>query len=291
MVRLSSRLDRKGHHKLADKMDRAAGFHRSAGYSTQMGDLRHVLKEGYDPWDYEDNLPDFLNKDHEEVWEGPNWFDNASQDDLDAFREYNEKNQITENDPLYAPPYESLVYEGDSPSMNWQVHFTNEPWDIASSGFKYGHPDTEGVHLTTWKKDRTKKGGFNFAFDVDRTPNESNYGKHAVIFPSGAIETYHSGDEEHQNIFWGPTVDPRMIFPVTKEEVRISPEEDQAKGLTRDPKYGYGFTTDMWVVRDWNERQLFKSENIRDCVGWIERNWRQLLSTREKIEGKRRRRR
>lgn len=37
---------------------------------------------------------------------------------------------------------------------------------------------------------------------------------------------------------------------------------------------------------DWNERPLFKSDKLRDCVGWVDRNWRQLLSTREKSENR-----
>ena len=285
-LRMASRLDARGQYDLADRLECLVT--RTAGYSNQMGDLRYKLKEGYDPWDYEDNLNDFTGQDMDVAeGEGTNWLENATPEQLQQFRDYHEQHPISENDPFYAPAYETLEYEGDSPSMNWQVHFTNEPWDIASQGFKYGHPDMEGVALTTWKRDRTKAPGFNFAFDSDRAPNESSYGNDAVIFPSAAVETFHAGDQEHQNIFWGPSVDPRMIFPVTKEEMEITPQEDQARGLTKE---GWGYTTDMWVVRDWNQRPLFKSESIRDCVGWVDRNWRQLLSTRENIEQRKARR-
>ena len=239
---------------------------RLAGYSTELGTLRHILKQGYDPYDYEYNLSDFLGQ-NVDVGEGEgyDWLEKASPEQLDAFRQWNENHPMSEYDPAGAPAYETLDYRGIS-EPRWQVHFTDEPEDIASQGFSYGHPEIEGVQLTTHYKNRATRPGFNFSFDADSVPNGTQYGKHAVIFPSGALNTYHHGDEERQNIFWGSHVDPRMIFPVRYEE------DDGGQWC--------------WIVRDWNDRDIFRSPQIRDCVGWVERNWRQLLSTREKVERK-----
>jgi len=261
MTRLASRLDEKGHHRLADDLDKVAG------YSSELGMLRQILKEGYNPYDYDQNLNEFLEDEGIDIAEGKgaNWIEGASQDELESFEDWNQDHPLSESDPYYAPAYESMDYEGTG-SPKWQVHFTDDPYGIASSGFEYGHPEIDGIALTTWKKDRKKRGGFNFSFDADSVPNQTSYGKNAVIFPTGAINVFHHGDQEHQNIFWGPTTDPLMIFPVMNEG------ED-------------------WVIYDWNDREVFRSGSLRDCVGWVERNWRQLLSTREKIDPNSRRRR
>jgi hypothetical protein len=257
-------------YELADGMDRVAG------YSSQLGMLNQVLKQGYSPHFYDWNVPKFLGPEADiepSEGEASDWIENASPEQLEEFRDFNERHPISENSPWDAPPFESMDYRGVT-RPQWQIHFTNNPWDVASQGFTHGYRDIEGVAYTNGRRPNPS-GGFNFSFDPRDAPNESPYGEHAVIFPSGAVQTYHHGDEEHQNVFWGPSVDPRMIFPVERTYVNVW--DDEFDEPTEDL---------LWVVKNWDDRPVFSSEDIQDCVGWVDRNWRQLYSAREKIERK-----
>jgi len=73
--------------------------------------------------------------------------------------------------------------------------------------------------LTTHKRNREKNPGYNFAFeegsrDAKNVASDGKYGNEAVVFWGDGVKAYHSGDEENQIIFWGPSVDTRMIFPI-----------------------------------------------------------------------------
>ena len=155
-----------------------------------------------------------------------------------------------------------MIFEGVV-KPTWLIHFTDDPDGIAMNGFKYGHEEFRGLHLTTYKGDRMKFPGYNFYFDTDNerdyrsTARQGKYGKHAVVFWGSGVEAWHSGDEERQVVFWGPSVRKDMIFPV---------------------KNDYG----DWTVFGWNDRELYKSESIEDAVNWIINNYRMLQSIRDK---------
>jgi len=214
---------------------------------------------GFDPYDYEYQIGDFIGEEVDpSEGEASDWIEQATPEQIEAFKEWTTRNPSDEG--YYAPIYEALEYRGMETKPKWQIHFTENPVDIADSGFEYGHPEVEGVHLTTHKRDRNKKPGFNFSFDADGFRyNQSDYGEYAVLFPTTTMETYHYGDNQYQNIFWGPSVDPKMIFPIH-------------------------FEGGEWTVKDWEEREVHSSEDLNEIINWIQTNWRQLASTREKTE-------
>ena len=252
---LAKKLDDLGLHHISDEMDRIV----VAGYSTELGSLKNYLQDGFNPYDYEYLIEDFASRygliDENKEFDSYEWIENASKMQLAAFEEF--VNDNVGDQGYDSPAYQSVSYDGMS-RPKWQIHFTDDPEYVSEEGFQIGHPEIEGVHLTTYNK--SDSPGYNFSFDVnERGTYNKNYGKHAVVFFSGGIETTHYGDEERQNIFWGPNVDPRMIFPIWNDG-------------------------GDWTIVDSNGREVFTSENIQDCVNWIQTNWTQLYATREKAE-------
>jgi hypothetical protein len=241
-------------------------------YSPELGSLKYILEQGWSPHDYADKVIDFLKKysneprldvDFDECeydpWEyGDEWIENvATPESLEKFKNFTQ--YVYDDFPTMDMPYNYMDLNKFMKPM-WQVHFTDYPFDIAEQGFVKGHPEVEGVHLTTYYKDRGRGPGFNFGYLADyRLPNQSQYGKHAVVFYGGGLDIHHYGDMENQTIFWGPFIDPRMIFPLYYD--------------------GY-----EWNVIAENGREIFQSEDIDSAVNYVISNWRMLddIKTKEK---------
>src|SRR5271157_5056161 len=132
-------------------------------------------------------------------------FDTIPEDVLSDFLEqYGER--ALRDDPAMAPTFLTVDYRRDVKNA-WLVHFTDYPEAIAKDGFKFGMDRVEQLALTTYFKEDAKKfGGYNFALDAHHRNLEGlgkNYGKHCVLFQANGIETYRSGDDFEQIIFWG----------------------------------------------------------------------------------------
>jgi hypothetical protein len=173
---------------------------------------------------------------------------------FDKFSEWARERVFSELDPHEQPNWVSMEKAGVVKPDQWLVHFTNSPWYIARDGFEYGHEEEQGLAYTTHKKNRTKGPGYNFAFkagsrDASFKASKKTYGKEAVMFRCGAIETYHNGDDENQVIFWGP--DAKDIVPI------------------------YDAGGDWQVIDNRTERPLFTSEIFDTVVDWVERNFDQ----------------
>ena len=240
-------------------------------YSAEEMMLARYLKGGPDVYDYAHRFEDYL---EDEAWdeesaehpwyvkvveEGEDgveacheWIDSADEKRKAAFvhwlRDHGKENTYD------SPAYEVMgnVKYG---KPGWLVHFTGDAWGIADSGFLYGHEGFEGLHLTTWKVDRQKGTGYNFAFDAGNASDirgaSGKYGNEMVVFWSSGVEADHSGDEERQVMFWGPSVRTDMIFPVVQ----------------RDGE---------WQVASRGGRRLYSSESVMKVIGWVEDNWRML---------------
>ena len=137
----------------------------------------------------------------------------------------------------------------------WLVHFTDNAWKVAKKGFAYGS-DYEGLHLTTWRRNRqVNRGPFAFAFEAGNkfslaAARGKKYGSDAVLFQcSGAIEAYHTGDEENQVVF------------------------DKDHTYCRVPIYRCH--NGEWRVEDCKaERNLFQGDFLT-VVQWVGANFRQ----------------
>lgn len=238
----------------------------TASYVEEVGYLKRYLEGGVDPYDYIYKLPEFFDDNPDIAPEdfdtdyAEEWIENAPKEHLDRFIEYCRENPIMTDDPFSAPSYEHLDYRGFV-KPTWLVHFTDEPWAIEREGFSYGHDEAYNLGLTTWKRNRKEGPGYNFSFetgtrDAAHKARTGDYGKHAVVFFGGGVKAYHSGDEEHQIIVWGPSVKKDMIFPIYK----IDGE---------------------WQVHNDVDRIVYSGE-FEDAVGWIENNYRMLQDTRNK---------
>ena len=124
-----------------------------------------------------------------------------TEDEKEGFADY-----LMQNDPGDAPTWAHF----DAPRMlrpdTWLVHFTDDGYDVARKGFRYGMDDMTRLGLTSWFNKESKKfGGYNFAFVADGRSASSaasakKYGKQAVMFRSAGVEAYHWGDMEDQVI-------------------------------------------------------------------------------------------
>ena len=143
---------------------------------------------------------------------------------------------------------------GDWFENRWLVHFTEHAHDIAHEGFTRGVDDYTKLGLTTRMGDFEKKyGGYNFAYDIDdfhkyyRNRHGHKYGSEAVMFVASGIRVSHYSDEEPQMIFYGNTA--KDIIPITETDG------------------GYG------VCSVKTGDVLYESEEIKDVVYWISKNF------------------
>lgn len=245
-------------------------LYQKATYSPQIGDLKMVLENGFSPYDYANHVKDFLNRNpdinplseenaSEDEWDyGYEWIEQADQEDLDRFEKFTD--YVHDGDATFDRPYKYMELNKVM-KPNWQIHFTDDPWSIVREGFTQGHSDIDGVHLTTYFKN--KAPGFNFGYPSNyRFPLENGrpkYGRHAVLFYAGGLDTYHWGDEEEQTVFWGPYVEKEMIFPIIWDNME-----------------------DVWTVESHSGRVVFKSENIENAIAYIKSNWKMLYDIRSK---------
>lgn len=135
---------------------------------------------------------------------------------------------LKQHDPVEAPTWAHMSLNNKAllPRNTWLVHFTDDPWGIAQSGFKIGMADMDRLGLTTWVRNTSfdkKHGGYNFAFEAGKrharwAAQRGKYGQHAVLFQNAGVSAHHYGDEEDQVIFWGADVDPREIVVLEKRD-------------------------------------------------------------------------
>lgn len=254
---------------------------RWAGYSTELGMLRDTLKGGINPHEWSFLLPEYLQEtdpasEHTDGDDTLDWFYSASPEQLDGFKSWLEEHPdvLNSSERDYDQPIGMAMDWRGHAHPSWNVHFTNDANGIASNGFAYGHPELHGLHLTTHKRDayRTREPGYNFAFparsrDAYNAEREGKYGDEAVLFYSGGADVYHHGDEENQRIFWGKNVDPRMIFPIYRDDERGG-----------------------WVVYDAYDRPLVHRQKYDDIVRWVQTNYPMLQNSNEKRQREERQR-
>lgn len=281
---------------------------RLLAYGPEQGMLKRYLKEGFDPYDYSYELEDWLAEEAceecgagddpdcekckgelkakvEEVTGGDDslaWIDRASDADIARFREHVENNASRFDAGPAKPAYEHMSFNR-LVKPTWLVHFTDDPYAIASEGFTHGWDSTEGLGLTTHFSDeaRSRGPGFNFAFTVGSRDARNalnsrgqgpKYGKHAVVFWAGGVEAYHYGDGEDQMIFWGPEVSPSRIFALWNGE------------------------DDGWCVRNAVDRVVFgvdpdapyderaAGKDFEEAAEWVVANHRMLSGTQEGVD-------
>lgn len=117
------------------------------------------------------------------------------------------------------------------PRTTWVVHFTDYANEIATTGFTKGVEDLDNMAFTflNGKRDYQHSGpGYNFGIQADDEKllgevtffhaSESGYGRNAVLFQTGGVLAYHDGDKYNTVIFWGPSVNPKRIIPLTRRE-------------------------------------------------------------------------
>lgn len=291
---------------------------RLLAYGPEQGHLKRYLEEGFDPYDYSHELKQWLEesvcgecgsgddpdckecegglraKVDEMTADGDDpqaWLGTASESDLVRLRDDLEEQKLHgymggpsgRDIGPDRPVYEHMSFER-LVKPTWLVHFTDDPSEIASEGFKYGWENTEGLGLTTHFTDEARKRGpgFNFAFTLgsrdariasgSRYDDGPKYGTHAVVFWAGGVEAFHYGDEESQVIFWGPEVPPSRIFAL------------------------WNGKDDGWYVRNAVDRVVFgvdpdvlyderaPAKDFEQAAEWAAANHRMLAGTQEGVE-------
>lgn len=157
--------------------------------------------------------------------------------------------------PELAPTWAHLTLSRNTllPSGTWLVHFTDFAEEIVENGFRVGIDDVSRLGLTTFLR---KSGpGYDFAFLADDRAalSGTRYGKDCVLFQSSGVYVHHTADEEHQVIFWGPSI--------TTEPVMIA------------------HTDDGWEVHDRDGRRVEAASNLTKlsaCITWVKQNRRRL---------------
>ncbi len=168
------------------------------------------------------------------------------------------------------PSYFFFDYQGIVKNQ-WLIHFTDQAYDIVRDGFTVGVDDLSRLGLTVFLNQRAKPGGYNFAYTLDaferygRRESEHSwkYGREAVLFRASGLELWHSGDEEPQVIFWGPSARDRI-------------ELNQNSYYEWDERYKERVEADGWVVDACDGAgALFGAEKLTTVVGWVVRNFDQ----------------
>lgn len=144
--------------------------------------------------------------------------------------------KLVEVDPMEAPTWAFFTLEKKQllPPPTPLVHWSNSTRQIYKRGFQFGCEDIQRLGLTTYRRRRTVCPGYNFAFLADSGEAENSerkYGDSAVLFRSSGVQAYHSGDEETQVIFWGPSI--TEIVGYLEDEHNDYLGEDRIKLTTR----------------------------------------------------------
>lgn len=227
-------------------------------YNNALPAFIKYLNGGVDPYDFAHLLDEFFEEEGVEV---PESYDETSPFDFLETPEFGElkdhftgwlQKHISEDgshSDATMPTY--LFMSGASlvPRQTWLIHFSNDADEIARDGFKYGAEDFSAIGLTTHFTDEVRKSGpgWNFAFKADDRRGVrggiGKYGKQAVLFQSAGVDAYHEGDNEQQVVFWGPTVKERFLL-----------QNDGGDWVVKHPS---------------TDKELVRSENIFDVIGWV----------------------
>jgi hypothetical protein len=168
---------------------------------------------------------------------------------------------IMQHEPEEAPSWAFLDNRRNQllPRNTWLVHFTDDPYGIASKGFVYGVDQMDKLGLTTYFRNEggmKARGGYNFAFlansrDAKFAADKGKYGHHAVVFQNSGVHAYHNSDEENQIIFWGADVSPNDIIVLENE-------------------YGDWHVKSRSHLR--NGKTTLFSGDFENCIKWIIQN-------------------
>ena len=145
--------------------------------------------------------------------------------------------------------------------QTWLIHFSDNAYEIAKNGFKYGVEDMERLGLTRqYTNDSKRHGGYNFAFladskDVKNNIQRGSYGRDAVMFQNSGVHCYHENDRENQVVFFGKDVDPKNIILIEKYDGDWSVKPHPGKNINRE-----------YVV---------KFEDINAVIQWVQKNHQQ----------------
>lgn len=121
------------------------------------------------------------------------------------------------------------------PRTTWMVHLTSYPNEISTRGFTKGVAldDLDTNLAFTWdngvRSYQHTGAGYCFGVMADDEKTlgdvawghanaEHGYGSHAVLFQAGGVLVHHNGDHHQQTIFWGPSVNPKRVIPLTHRE-------------------------------------------------------------------------
>jgi len=160
------------------------------------------------------------------------------------------------------PSWMHMMYMDDVKNQ-WLIHFSDKAEEIVDDqSFKYGTDTLEELGLTTWRT--TGEGskahpGYNFAYRLEdyekygsaRRGSGWKYGKEAVLFRASGVLVSHSGDEEPQVIFYGPTA---------QHMNRVYQDGDTGKWQIDNIKSGAA---------------LYSHEKLSNVVDWFEKNYDQ----------------
>jgi len=269
-------LEKSGNHKIVDLV-------LAARFSNEQSYLDRYLQT-QDPYPYARQLPEFF----EQIGQIPEdfdpsepylWLDSATPEQIEQFTEWlYGGNHLDQNLQYEAAPQSYMEHLQYITKPIWMIHFTESSYDAADiegEGFQYGHPEFEGIHLTTWKKHRKKEPGYNFAFPLDSryaqdAMDSGKYGREFVIFKGTGIKVHHYGDNEDQIIFWGPAVNPNSIFKIEK----MDPYDLSSYGIDPDKIKGRGA---VFVVFDNTSRPQFVGQELSDVTRWIETSGEKIL--------------
>lgn len=167
--------------------------------------------------------------------------------------------RVMPQDEAHELPWATLTFQRYVRN-EWLIHFSDDAHRVWDSGFKYGvdPADTHRIALTTHYTDHVRKRGpgLNFAFlatDARRYATgqrgETKYGKEAVMFRASGIKVWHSGDDEPQVIFLGPSA--------------------------HDPVYLYR-GGDGWAVGERpGGNPIFQAEKLDSVISWVTENYQQ----------------
>jgi len=211
----------------------------------------------------EDFYNKFVDDPSEFVFSGE-WDEDAYKTDKENLISLVEKNLGSVDD--YDLPAWNYFDDAKVIQNTWLIHFTDEARSIAYNGFNNLVSDMRLLGLTTRVApnsiDRSEEGyGFAYlAHEFSRYAKNRRglkYGDECVVFTASGIRAWHSGDEEPQTIFYGPTA--RNIVPITS-------------GL--DARYG------VWDIRNKQTRHktdnvIYENEELEPVVDWIVSNYDQ----------------
>ena len=151
----------------------------------------------------------------------------------------------------------------------WLIHFSNNAREISWEGFKHGTDDLDRLAYSYAGETDGKFEGYDFAYTLEGARHYAflsrgawgripKYGHDAVIFRASGVKLWHSGDQEEQVVFYGPSA---------KDIIYLHYDDE----------------TSEWNISsrfDLNHI-LYHNEDIDEVINWIENNYdqyRKLLS-------------